>query len=160
MTDLPQPTSIRRTICFSEAIINGTARVEDITGRHAKSAEEAREILSAGEIAVLADPTGTEAKKLAPDAVVDAILAKRNIGTSMKDAEIVVGVGPGFTAGWLSRGSRDHARTYARQSLLRRLRAAEHRRAGQHRRVHAGAHSARAARGRVPRRKSNRGHGK
>jgi xanthine dehydrogenase accessory factor len=99
MTDLPQPTSIRRTICFSEAIINGTARVEDITGRHAKNAEEAREILRTGEIAVLADPDGTEAKKLAPDAVVDAILAKRNIGTSKTDAEIVVGVGPGFTAG-------------------------------------------------------------
>ena len=99
MTDLPQPTSIRRTICFSEAIINGTAKVEDITGRHAKSADEAREILRAGEIAVLADPDGTEAKKLAPDALVDAILAKRNLGTSMKDAAIVVGVGPGFTAG-------------------------------------------------------------
>ena len=99
MTDLLQPTSIRRTICFSEAIINGEASVEGITGRHAKDADQAREILSAGEIAVLADPDGTEAKKLAPDALVDAILAKRNLGTSMTDAAIVVGVGPGFTAG-------------------------------------------------------------
>ncbi|HWQ05622.1 MAG TPA: molybdenum hydroxylase, partial [Feifaniaceae bacterium] len=54
MTDLAQPTSIRRTICFSEAIINGTAKVEDIVGRHAKDAAEAREIRRAGEIAVLA----------------------------------------------------------------------------------------------------------
>lgn len=99
MTDLPQPTSIRRTICFSEAIINGTAKVEDIAGRHAKNAADAREILSAGEIAVLADPDGMEARKLSPDALVDAILAKRNIGTSIQDAAIVVGVGPGFTAG-------------------------------------------------------------
>ena len=99
MTDLLQPTSIRRTICFSEAIINGEAQVEGITGRYAKDAGQAREIFSAGEIAVLADPDGTEAKKLTPDALVDAILAKRNLGTAMTDAAIVVGVGPGFTAG-------------------------------------------------------------
>lgn len=99
MTDLEQPTSIRRTICFSEAIINGEAKVEGITGRHAKDASHAREILRAGEIAVLADPDGTEAKRLMPDALVDAILAKRNLGTSITDAAIVVGVGPGFTAG-------------------------------------------------------------
>lgn len=99
MSDLPIPTSIRRTICFSEAIINGTTKVEDLTAVFAKDAEAAKATLEAGDIAVLADPDGTEAKKLRPAAVVDAILAKRNLGTKMDDASVVVGVGPGFTAG-------------------------------------------------------------
>ena len=99
MTDLPQPTSIRRTICFSEAIIKGETKVEDITARLAKRAEEAREILQRGEIAVIADPTGVIAKQLEPVAVVDAILAKKNLGTKISDAPIVIAAGPGFTAG-------------------------------------------------------------
>ena len=99
MSDLPQPTSIRRTICFSEAIINGETTVEDITARFAASAAEAREIMLRGEIALLADPTGETARTLSPVAVIDAILAKRNLGTRIDDAAIVVGIGPGFTAG-------------------------------------------------------------
>ena len=99
MSDLSQPTSIRRTICFSETIIKGEATVEDITARFAANAEEAEKIVSAGDIAVLADPTGEIARKLNPVAMIDAILAKRNLGTKMDDAPIVVGIGPGFTAG-------------------------------------------------------------
>lgn len=99
MSDLPQPTSIRRTICFSEAIIKGETTIEHITARHAKSAEQARVILQQGEIAVVADPTGQIARQLSPVAIIDAILAKRNLGTKINDAQIVVGIGPGFTAG-------------------------------------------------------------
>ena len=99
MSDLPQPTSIRRTVCFSEAIIRGAATVEDVTARFAGSAVEAKRILHSGEIALLADPAGETARQLRPVAVADAILAKKNLGTSKTDAPIVVGVGPGFTAG-------------------------------------------------------------
>ncbi len=99
MSDLPVPTSIRRTVCFSEAIINGETTVEDITARLAKSAEEALEIMRGGEIALLADPEGETARRLNPDVVVDAILAKKNLGTKITDAPIVIGVGPGFSAG-------------------------------------------------------------
>jgi xanthine dehydrogenase accessory factor len=99
MSDLPQPTSIRRTVCFSEAIIKGETTVEDVTARFAHDAKEAVEIISHGEIAVLADPAGEAARLLHPHAVVDAILAKKNIATSITDAPVVIGVGPGFTAG-------------------------------------------------------------
>ena len=99
MSDLLRPTSIRRTICFSEAIINGETKVEHIVARFAADANEARDILARKEIAVLADPSGEIARQLEPVAVIDAILAKRNLGTKIDDAEIVVGVGPGFTAG-------------------------------------------------------------
>ena len=70
MTDLPQPTAIRRTICFSEAIVRGETHVEDVTARSAANAKQAREILERGEIAVIADPTGEIAKQLEPVAVV------------------------------------------------------------------------------------------
>ena len=99
MTDLPTPTSIRRTVCFSEAILHNEARVEEAAARFAQSDACARTILRDGEIAVLADAGGDCIRTLLPDAVVDAILAKRNIGTRMSDAPVVIGVGPGFTAG-------------------------------------------------------------
>jgi len=99
MTDLEKPTSIRRTVCFSEAIQKGQFCVEDVRGTFAADLSEIPEILSRNEIAVLVDPDAHCIPLIQPDAVVDAILAKRNLGTRIDDAPIVIGVGPGFTAG-------------------------------------------------------------
>lgn len=99
MTDLPQPTAIRRTVCFSEAIVHGTFDLEGISARFAASPCEAKEILACGQIAVLADSEAAGVKSLCPDVLVDAILAKKNLGTSINDAPIVIALGPGFTAG-------------------------------------------------------------
>lgn len=99
MTDLPAPTAIRRTVCFSQAIILGEMTVEDVTARRAETPGQAEALLAQGLTPVLADPDCTCRTRLRPDALVDAILAKRNLGTKMDDAPIVVGIGPGFTAG-------------------------------------------------------------
>lgn len=99
MTEVERPTSIRRTVCFSQAVVRGEAVVEQITARRAADAKEALALLELGIIPVLADPEGTCIPELRPDAVVDAILAKENLGTRMTDAPVVIGVGPGFTAG-------------------------------------------------------------
>lgn len=99
MTDLPEPTSIRRSVCFSESIRYGTQTIEGVTARFAASPDEVPAILDANEIAVLADEKAACIEVLHPDAVVDAILAKRNLNTRMEQAPIVIGVGPGFTAG-------------------------------------------------------------
>ena len=99
MTDLEQPTAIRRTVAFSQAVVHGEAVVEDVTARRAESPAQALELLKSGVIPVLADPEGACVPVLRPQAVVDAILAKRNLGTRITDAPAVVGVGPGFTAG-------------------------------------------------------------
>ena len=99
MTDLPAPTAIRRTVCFSQAIILGEMTVEDVTARRAETPDQAEALLAQGLIPVLADPDCTCRTRLRPDALVDAILAKRNLGTKIDDAPIVVGIGPGFTAG-------------------------------------------------------------
>ena len=99
MTDVERPTAIRRTVCFSQAVVHGKTEVEGVTARRAFSAAEALWLLGEGVIPVLADPEGSCIPVLRPDAVVDAILAKRNLGTKMTDAPVVIGVGPGFTAG-------------------------------------------------------------
>lgn len=99
LTDLPQPTSIRRTVCFSEAIRLGETVVEGVHARRADTAAEAAALTEQGIIAVLADPAASCVQELHPDALVDAILAKSNLGTHITDAPIVIAVGPGFTAG-------------------------------------------------------------
>ena len=99
MTDLPQPTAIRRTVCFSQAILYGSYQVEDVTAERAETEDDVRRILSAGQIPVLADPRAVCRAWLRPDVVVDAILAKKNLGTAITDAPLVIGVGPGFCAG-------------------------------------------------------------
>ena len=99
LTDLPQPTSIRRTVCFSEAVRLGQAQVEGVMARRAETFAQAAQLARAGTVAVLADPEGACIPALRPAGVVDAILAKKNLGTRITDAPVVVGVGPGFTAG-------------------------------------------------------------
>ena len=99
MTDIAHPTAIRRTVCFSQAIVNGTAEVEGVTARFARSLSELDQILSAGEISVLVDPDCQCRDVIKPGVLVDAILAKQNLGTKITDSPIVIGVGPGFTAG-------------------------------------------------------------
>ena len=99
MTDLERPTAIRRTVAFSEAVIHGAARVEDVEARRAEDVPQARALLAEGILPVLADPDCACREALGPDALVDAILAKRNLGTRITDAPVVIGVGPGFTAG-------------------------------------------------------------
>ena len=83
MTDLPQPTAIRRTVSFCEAIPEGSMQVEGIVARRAMDAADAKRILEAGEIPVLADEKAECRGELRPDVVVDAILAKRNLGTKL-----------------------------------------------------------------------------
>ena len=99
MTDLPVPLAVRRTVAFSEAIRLGSTEVEDVKAERAENTEEVRDCLARGVIPVLVDPEAEIIKILKPEVVVDAILAKRNLGTTKNDAKMVIGVGPGFTAG-------------------------------------------------------------
>ena len=99
MTDLPKPSSIRRTVCFSEAVYRGETKVEEVRARLAANAADALRLLEEDILPVIVDPKAESAKELHPDVIVDAILAKENLGTAITDAPGVVGVGPGFTAG-------------------------------------------------------------
>ena len=93
------PSAIRRNVAFCEAVYQGSQTVEDMTCYRAESSEEALRLLEEGRLAVLVDPEGESIPLLKPLAVVDGILAKKNLGTNRNMASITVALGPGFTAG-------------------------------------------------------------
>jgi xanthine dehydrogenase accessory factor len=97
--EVANPSAIRRNVAFCEAVYQGTQTVEDMTCYKAESLQQAQQFLSEGKLAVLVDPAGDSISQLKPMAVVDAILAKKNLGTSWNMAPITVALGPGFTAG-------------------------------------------------------------
>lgn len=95
------PAAIRRQVSFSEAVYDGTATVEGVTAERIASANRAsvNHVLEGGRVPLLVDPEGSSIPLLKPDIVVDAIIAKKNMGTAKEMAPLVIGVGPGFTAG-------------------------------------------------------------
>jgi xanthine dehydrogenase accessory factor len=99
MLEMPKPTVIRRTVAFAEAIYEGECTVEGVCALCAHDVDDAAKISRHGQIAVLADPQWSAIGKCKPLAVVDAIVAKRNMGTVIFDAPVTIGLGPGFTAG-------------------------------------------------------------
>lgn len=99
MTEIEIPLTVRRTVALSRAVYEGIAHVEEMTGIFAKDQTEAQKVMAEGEIAVMTDETAACRYWYHPDVIVDAILAKKNLGTKVSDAPFVIGVGPGFTAG-------------------------------------------------------------
>lgn len=121
------PAAIRRQVSFCEAVYDGSAAVEGVTARLVPALADAETdtetysgindtpaahivsekwdssaieaVLEAGEVPLLIDPKGESIALLKPDVVVDAIIAKKNLGTTINMAPLVIGVGPGFTAG-------------------------------------------------------------
>ena len=94
-----RPSAIRRKVAFSEAVYDGTAEVEGVTAVRIHRAEQAGAVLEQGKLPLLTDPAGESIRQLKPAVVVDAILAKKNLGTSMGMADLTIALGPGFEAG-------------------------------------------------------------
>ena len=99
MTEIAAPLSVRRTVCFFQAVYEGRALVEDVPAVLAGDEAGMRAAFLKKQIAVFVDPAGEIAGKFRPAALVDAIMAKKNTGTAITDAPVVIGVGPGFCAG-------------------------------------------------------------
>jgi xanthine dehydrogenase accessory factor len=99
VTETAQPTVIRRAVAFASAVYEGAVTVDEVTAQLVEDDGGITTVWEAGEVPVMVDPEATAIQRLQPDAVVDAILAKRNLGTRIIDAAIVVALGPGFTAG-------------------------------------------------------------
>ena len=93
------PAAIRRQVSFCEAVYEGKATVEGVTAQRIDSVSEMEEVFAGGCVPLLVDPKGEAVAELHPDVVVDAIIAKKNLGTTKEMAPLVIGVGPGFTAG-------------------------------------------------------------
>jgi len=100
MTELPTPTMVRRAVSFGQAVYDGETTVEGVTARCAESPNEVLALARQGKvIPVLVDPAARSVAILKPAVLVDGIMAKRNTGTRLDDAPLVIALGPGFTAG-------------------------------------------------------------
>lgn len=97
--ELDAPLLVRRTVCFGDAVYSGTRTVEGVTSRLVSDPEVAYAVSAQGEIPVLIDAQGFALVALRPTVVIDARMEKRNLGTTITDAPLVVAFGPGFTAG-------------------------------------------------------------
>lgn len=96
--EIPTPSSIRRNVSFSEAVYEKTQTVEDVTCYLAENINEAREFLNQGKLTMLVDESCSCLSEFKPIALVDAILAKKNLGTTRDMAPITIALGPGFNA--------------------------------------------------------------
>jgi xanthine dehydrogenase accessory factor len=99
MLETAMPLAVRREVAFCEAVYAGFKTVEGVEAVAASGAEQLHAIWEQGKIAVAVDPRWEMIRKIKPDVLVDAILAKRNLGTRLTHAPLVIGLGPGFTAG-------------------------------------------------------------
>ncbi len=93
------PAAIRRQVSVCEAVYDGEAIVEGMKAIRIFSWEQAEKIIESGAVPVLVDPEGASIDMLHPRVVIDAILAKRNLGTHRKMAPLTIGLGPGFCGG-------------------------------------------------------------
>lgn len=93
------PSAIRRNVAFSEAVYEKIQTVENVTCTLAEDVSQAIGLLEQKKLPVLVDPMGECISMLKPLAVVDAILAKKNLGTNRQMAPITIALGPGFVAG-------------------------------------------------------------
>ena len=93
-----QPAAIRRQVALCEAVYEGEATVEGLRAVRIEALEQAQSVWAQGAVPVLVDPEGACIARAKPEVVVDAILAKRNLGTTRDMAPAVIAVGPGFTA--------------------------------------------------------------
>jgi len=97
-TEIDQPTTVRRSVAFSEAVYSGEFQVEGVRARRVHP-HKIRSTWEESLIPIIVDPGCAIVRTLRPAVVVDAIIAKTNLGTRLDDAPVVVGLGPGFTAG-------------------------------------------------------------
>lgn len=99
MLELEQPLVVRRTVSFASAIFDGSIIVEGIRAEHCTSAGTVFKYLEDKTVPVLIDPLADSLDLLKPKTLVDATMSKRNLLTKITDADLVIGLGPGFTAG-------------------------------------------------------------
>ena len=99
VTEIANPSAIRRQVAFSEAVYEKSYTVEGVTCYFAENLTRAYELLKQRKVALMIDPDGAVIREVKPAAVVDGILAKKNLGTIMDMAPFTVALGPGFTAG-------------------------------------------------------------
>ena len=99
MTEIAQPLAVRRAVSFCEAVYDGVAVVEGVEAVRIELPREAQWVWAEEKIPVVVDPDLKGALDLSPQVLVEAAMAKRNLGTTLHDAPLIVALGPGYKAG-------------------------------------------------------------
>lgn len=99
MTEVKKPSMVRRHVSFGNCVYENSWQVEGVKSKLVRDLSEIWDVLAQGQIPVLIDAECKISQVLNPKVIVDAILAKKNTGTTIKDAPIVIGLGPGFEVG-------------------------------------------------------------
>ena len=99
LVETATPLAVRRMVSFCEAVYDGKKTVEGVTAVCIDNPNQIFSVWQNNQIPLIVDPENEMRHILCPHVVIDAILAKRNVGTRMSDAPLVIGLGPGFYAG-------------------------------------------------------------
>ena len=99
MVETAAPAAVRRLVSFCEAVYDGSKVVDGIRALSVKGRQEIKQAWAEGNIPVVVDPEWLIVTEWNPDVVVDALVAKKNLGTRKDEAKLVIGLGPGFSAG-------------------------------------------------------------
>jgi xanthine dehydrogenase accessory factor len=99
MTEIAMPLMVRWPVCLGNAVAEGSWQVEDVVSCMVDTPMQCQDAWRDGKIPVLVDPELKNLSSINPTILVDAIMAKRNIGTHRGMAAFTVGLGPGFSAG-------------------------------------------------------------
>ena len=98
MIEIENPLCVRRPVSFCEALFEQQVEVEGVVAAVVHDCADLVEAWECNQIGVRVDPMWKTIADLKPDVVIDAILAKRNLGTHKEEASFVIGIGPGFSA--------------------------------------------------------------
>jgi xanthine dehydrogenase accessory factor len=99
MTETSQPLAVSRGVAFCEAVYDREKEVEGITAKLVTSSDQIRGVWRQNKLPIIIDPDALVKDRLKPTVLVDALMAKRNLGTKLSDAPLVIGLGPGFQTG-------------------------------------------------------------
>ncbi len=99
VTEISKPLAVRREVSFCEAVYEGEKEVEGVVSKLIHSPEEVYQVWQEGKIPLIIDPEANIKNILKPDVLIDATIAKRNLGTKISDSPLVIGLGVGFFAG-------------------------------------------------------------
>jgi xanthine dehydrogenase accessory factor len=99
MTEIERPLAVRRSVSFCEAVYERSWTVESVRAQRIDRLDAADELWEQRVIPILVDPEASCTESLRPHVLIDAILAKKNLGTTLIDAPLVIALGPGFCAG-------------------------------------------------------------
>jgi xanthine dehydrogenase accessory factor len=99
LTEKHQPMAVRRKVSFCEAVYEKQTIVEEVVAQKIETPKDRFQIWAERKIPLIVDPDCKSKHTIGPNVLVDAILAKKNVGTSLIDAPLVIALGPGFEAG-------------------------------------------------------------